>query len=72
MPRIDPVAGGMPGAETSQIKYRIGLYEEGILKKIFRTQVDFALPIIKSEARKSKSRLEKEFPDKYYEIKELS
>jgi hypothetical protein len=69
--RITLITGGLPGSASGQTIYKIELYENNIPIKIFRTQAKFAIPIIKSEARKAQSRLEKIFPNKHYEIKEL-
>ena len=73
------ITGGLPGSETMKdnktetglTRYKIELYENGISKTLFQTQVEFAIPIIRAEAEKAQSRLEKMFPDKHYEIKEL-
>lgn len=73
------IAGGLPGSETIRdnrtktrcIEYKIELHENGTLLTPFRTQAEFAIPMIRAEAEKAQSRLEKMFPDRHYEIKEL-
>lgn len=71
--------GGPPGSETKRenkaktgrVEYKIELYENKNKITLFQTQAEFAIPIIRAEAKRSLERHIKESPDKEYELKEL-
>ncbi len=57
--------------ETGLNKYEIGIYDRERLIEVFRTDTDFALPVIRSEAEKEAERLRKENPQRTYSVKEI-
>jgi len=59
--------GGLPGSR----KYVLGVYEQGKLKQTFRTETEYAISAVRSEAEKCKRWLQEEYPERDYEVKEI-
>ena len=61
----------MARLETGKGKYEVGVYENGSLVGIFRTDSKDCIDIIKRTARESMEKLQEEHPDRKYELKRL-